>query len=246
MTSPVPPRRAAPRPLAWGAATVVERRPESDSATTLVLDVPGWDGSVAGQHVDIRLTAEDGYQASRSYSLSSGPGDPPSITVQRVEDGEVSPYLVEDVAVGDRLEVLGPLGGYFVWRGGAEPTLLIGGGSGIVPLRAMWRARTGASDLRLLYSVQGPAREIFGAELAGLDLPVRVHYTRTARADLPARPWHSVVGRLDAAAVTAALGEDPLAAQVFVCGPTAFVDTAADAARAAGVPAPHIRTERFG
>lgn len=245
--APVSPRgaRRAPRHRGWQVATVAERRVESDSAVTLELDLPDWGDAVAGQHVDVRLTAEDGYQASRSYSLSSGAGESPSITVQRVDDGEVSPYLVDVVEVGDKLEVLGPLGGYFVWHGGGDPVLLIGGGSGIVPLRSMWRSRSEGSRVRLLASVQDPSREIFGEEMGGLDLPVTVHYTRTAATDLPERPWDVVAGRIDAAAVAAAL-EVADGTDVFICGPTAFVDTAADAARAAGIPATRIRTERFG
>ena len=134
------PRVAPLAHLAWRDATVASAVTETPDARSLVLEVPGWSGHVAGQHVDVRLTADDGYQATRSYSLSSGPGEAPMITVQEVEDGEVSSYLVRDIAVGDVLEVRGPIGGYFVWTGRPRPLLLIGGGSGLAPLRAMWRA----------------------------------------------------------------------------------------------------------
>jgi ferredoxin-NADP reductase len=129
------------RQLAWRNATVTSATPESATARSLWIDVPGWDDHVAGQHIDVRLTAEDGYQATRSYSLSSGPGEVPQITVERVDDGEVSPFLVDVVEVGDTFEIRGPIGGYFVWNPTAErqPLLLIGGGSGIAPLRAIWR-----------------------------------------------------------------------------------------------------------
>ncbi len=130
--------------LAWRQATVALVVEETPDARTLVLDVAGWPGSVAGQHVDVRLTAPDGYQATRSYSLASGPGEPPALTVQEVPGGEVSPYLVRDIAVGETVELRGPIGGYFVWTGDRRPLLLVGGGSGLAPLRAMWRAADAA------------------------------------------------------------------------------------------------------
>ena len=133
--------------LAWRAATVVDSITESTTARTLVLGIDGWDSHRAGQHMDVRLTAPDGYQATRSYSLSSGPGEAPQITVERVDDGEVSPFLVDEIAVGESFEVRGPIGGYFVWKPADAPVVLIGGGSGLAPLRAIWRAAADRNDL---------------------------------------------------------------------------------------------------
>ena len=142
--------------LTWLVAGVVELVTETPRVRTIVLDVPGWPGHRAGQHLDVRLTAEDGYQAQRSYSIASPPGEPIAITVEVLDDGEVSPYLAEELRVGDEIEVRGPIGGYFVWEpGGGEPLLLVAGGSGIVPLMAMIRQRAATGDhtpTRLVYS----------------------------------------------------------------------------------------------
>ena len=209
-------RTAAPRVaplahLAWREAVVAAVVEETADAHSLVLDVPHWPGHVAGQHVDVRLTAPDGYQATRSYSLSSGPGDAPTVTVQEVPDGEVSTYLVRDVAVGDTLGVRGPIGGYFVWSGEHRPLLLVGGGSGLAPLRAMWRAADPTAPVVVLASVTAPARLLYAAELADRvrsgTTSATVHVTRAPsppdargcrgcraarraprRADAPARP----------------------------------------------------------
>ena len=226
---------------------VVEATP---SARILRLHVPGWPGNDAGQHVDIRLTAEDGYQAVRSYSVGSyGPGETIELAVDEIPDGEVSPYLVRDVLPGDELEVKGPLGGYFVWRpGGGEPVQLIAGGSGIVPLMAMVRAATDAGDaasVRLLYSVRTPEDAIYRDELSataadgGVGLTWR--YTRAAPPD-----WHGTVGRVDDEALRSATwdpGREPI---VYVCGPTGFVEHVADELVGLGHPSARIRTERFG
>ena len=176
-----PPRRPAPRPIAWLFATVVDTVSETQRARTLVLEVPGWPGHQAGQHVDVRLTAEDGYQAQRSYSIASGPEDARvTLTVERLDDGEVSPYLTDELRVGDKLELRGPIGGHFVWDvaiGG--PLLLVGGGSGVVPLMAMLRHRAialGTADAdargqvpaRLLYSSRRWDEVIYRDELARL------------------------------------------------------------------------------
>ena len=166
--------------LAWREATVVDARSESSSARTLVLDVPGWGDHLGGQHLDLRLTAEDGYQAVRSYSLSSGPGEKPQITVEAVPDGEVSLFIVEDVEISDTFEVRGPIGGYFVWKEDSDlPLLLIGGGAGIAPLRSIWRAAAGTVPVKVLYSARTSERVIFGEELsANGSISARIHLTR--------------------------------------------------------------------
>ena len=182
---------------AWRSAVLLERRTESPSARTLVLGVDTWAGHVPGQHVDVRLTAEDGYQTARSYSLAApADGNRLEITVQRTTGGEVSPFLADELGVGDRVEVRGPLGGWFVWRPDAPgPVLLVAGGSGIVPLMAMIRARAGASraPFRLVHSVRTPEDRIYAAELrrraaedGGLD--VAYVYTREAPPQSPRRP----------------------------------------------------------
>ena len=225
--------------LAWREATVVDARSESSSARTLVLDVPGWGDHLGGQHLDLRLTAEDGYQAVRSYSLSSGPGEKPQITVEAVPDGEVSLFIVEDVEISDTLEVRGPIGGYFVWKEDSDlPLLLIGGGAGIAPLRSIWRAAAGTVPVKVLYSARTSERVIFGEELsANGSISARIHLTRENIDGY-------THGRIDQAAIDEAVrGTQP---SVFVCGPTAFVEAAATYLVAAGVDPKAIRTERFG
>ena len=233
---------------AWREATLVERRPETDSAVTLVLDVDGWPGHLPGQHVDVRLTAPDGYTATRSYSVSAPErGDRVELTVQRVPDGEVSTFLADGLAVGDAVRVRGPVGGWFVWRTGQPgPVLLVAGGSGVVPLMAILRARgPGAAPFRLVYSVRGPDDVIYRDELAVLaatdGVDVRLVHTRRAP-DGDERP----VGRLRESDLAAPgwTGED--APTCYVCGPTGFVEGAADLLVALGHAADRIRTERFG
>ncbi|TQJ32235.1 FAD-binding oxidoreductase [Microbacterium sp. SLBN-146] len=234
----------------WRPAEVVDVVDASSHARVLRVRVTDWPGNDAGQHIDIRLTAEDGYQAERSYSVGSyGAGDIIELAVDEVPDGEVSPYLVRDVAVGDQLEVKGPLGGYFVWRaGGVVPVQLIAGGSGIVPLRAIARAMSDAgvaASGRLLYFVRTPEDAIYRDELtrdaeAG-GVPVTWAYTRGAPDG-----WQGRVGRLDDSGIAAASwrpDDEPL---VFVCGPTRFVEHVADTLVRLGHPASSIRTERFG
>ncbi len=212
-----------------------------------------WPGHAAGQHVDVRLTAEDGYQATRSYSLSSAPGEAPQVTVERVADGEVSSYLVDLARRGDRVEVRGPVGGYFVWKPEyvADPLLLVAGGSGIAPLRAMWRAATRAgADVEVVYSARTRERVIFAEELTGNSsglASVRIHLTR----DQPASPVAAggagaeyVTGRIDPDRLAASI--DPGRTRLYACGPTAFVEAVAATASAAGMPADRLRTERFG
>ncbi|WP_345802478.1 FAD-binding oxidoreductase [Microbacterium sp. AZCO] len=234
----------------WREARVVGVTPANAHARLLTLSVPGWPGSLPGQHVDIRLTAEDGYQAVRSYSLGlAGDGDTIELGIDEVPDGEVSPYLVHDVGPGDSLEVLGPLGGFFVWReDDPSPVQLIAGGSGIVPLRAMVRARLAASTsqpFRMLVSVRTPEDAMYRDDLVGLDggggVEVSWAYTRSAPDG-----WTGPVGRLTPAAIDAAVwpvADDPV---VYVCGPTGFVEFVARELVARGHPAARIKTERFG
>lgn len=243
--------RTALRRVNWLVATVVAERAETGSTRTLILDVPGWPGSEAGQHVDVRLTAPDGYNAVRSYSIASAPQhDRFELTVEDIAQGEVSPYLVETAAPGDRFEIRGPIGGWFVWRPAQKkPVQLIAGGSGLVPLMAMIRARSAARSLapfRLLYSVRSPSEIIYAAELrrranddAGLD--VTYVYTRAAPKQSP-RPPH----RIDAAIVAETVWPVSALATYYVCGPTAFVETVADLLVAAGHAAERVKTERFG
>ena len=234
----------------WRSARVAEATAATPSARVLRLAVEEWPGNEAGQHVDLRLTAEDGYQAVRSYSLGSyGPGDVIELAVDEVPQGEVSPYLVRDVEVGDELEVKGPLGGYFVWRAGGEaPVQLVAGGSGIVPLMAMARAATDAgatASFRLLYSVRREEDAIYRDELARGSgdggVPVTWAYTRKAP-----EGWEGRTGRLDTEALRAAIWEPAQEPIVYVCGPTGFVEHVADTLVSLGHAPGRIRTERFG
>lgn len=237
--------------LTWQAATVLAVREETPTARTIVLDVPGWPGHLAGQHVDVRLTAPDGYSAQRSYSIASAPGRTEiELTVQRLADGEVSPYLADVLSVGDPLELRGPVGGWFVWRPDAlGPVLLAAGGSGVVPLMAMIRTRASQRNraaFRLLYSARSPDTALYTEELARLagedpHLEVTHVYTRTAPAT---SPWPA--GRISAEILAAAGWPPGKAASVFVCGPTGFVETVADLLVEAGHDAQKIKTERFG
>jgi ferredoxin-NADP reductase len=220
---------------------------ETPRVRTIVLDVPGWLGHRAGQHLDVRLTAEDGYRAEREYSIASAPGEPVAITVERLDDGEVSPYLTDELRPGDALQLRGPVGGYFVW--GPEdggPLLLVAGGSGIVPLRAMLRHRRRAgSDIpaRLLYSSRSLEDVIYRDELEEADHGVEVVQTLT-REQPPG--WTGHTRRVDAALlgeVAWPARENPLA---FVCGPTSFVETVASGLVRLGYPPASVKTERFG
>ena len=233
----------------WRAARVAEAAEATASARVLRLEVPGWTGSAAGQHIDLRLTAEDGYQAVRSYSLASYGDASVEIAVDEVPEGEVSPYLVRDVQPGDELEVKGPLGGYFVWRpADAGPVQLIAGGSGIVPLVAIARAAKdagAAASFRLLYSVRRSEDAIYRDELTrgatGGGVPVTWAYTRAAPTG-----WEGSVGRVDDAILRASVWpveQNPL---VYVCGPTGFVEHVADTLVELGHVPGRIRTERFG
>ena len=235
--------------MSWRPATVASVRQESPAARTVVLTVPGWPGHQAGQHVDVRLTAEDGYTASRSYSIASvADGELVEVTVERLDDGEVSPYLVDVAAPGDRLEVRGPVGGWFVWRPEqAEPVLLVGGGSGVVPLMSIVRRHVAfgsSAPLRLVYSLRDPDATLYRDELAGLasdGLSLTYVYTRRTPEGWPRPP-----GRLDAGLLTASAFPPAESPTSYVCGPTGFVETVADLLVAAGHDQRRVRTERFG
>jgi ferredoxin-NADP reductase len=234
--------------LAWLAAEVAGTKWETPRVRTLELNVPGWADHLAGQHLDVRLTAEDGYQAQRSYSIASAPGETLALTVERLDDGEVSPYLVDEAREGDGFEVRGPIGGYFVW----EPddparVLLVGGGSGVVPLMAMARsrARVGATaPMRLLYSSRSLEDVIYRDELE--ELPGDgFEVVQTLTREQPAG-WTGYSRRIDSellAEVAWPAEDEP---KVFVCGSTRFVDAAADGLVGLGYDPRWIRTERFG
>jgi ferredoxin-NADP reductase len=227
--------------LTWRVAEVADVIEETPRTRTLVLDVDGWSGHRAGQHVDVRLTAEDGYQAERSYSIASGPGDERlELTVERIDDGEVSPYLVDEVRHGDTFELRGPIGGYFAWEpADGGPLLLVGGGSGVVPLRAMLRARPGGVEARLVYSTRTLEDVIYRDELSTLGEDVVLTLTRERHDGVRS-------GRVDGellSSVAFAPGDDP---KIFVCGPTSFVEAVASALVQLGHAPERIRTERFG
>ena len=235
----------------WRVGKVLALHDETASARTITLEVPDWPGHLAGQHVDVRLTAPDGYSAVRSYSIASAPDQRRiEITVERLPDGEVSPYLTQQVVVGDRLELRGPIGGWFVWRARqTERVQLIAGGSGIVPLMAMLRARASAGStapFRLLYSVREPEAVFYRHELATIadrDRDVRIDYiyTRAVPKDWPRPP-----GRIDAALIASATWPSNCVPTFYVCGPTSFVETAAGLLSANRNSPDNIKTERFG
>jgi ferredoxin-NADP reductase len=227
--------------LTWQAGTVVELVEETEHAKSIVLDVPDWQGHRAGQHIDVRLTAEDGYQTERSYSIASAPEDARlEITVERIDDGEVSPYLTDELRPGDELELRGPVGGYFVWEAAlGGPVLLVAGGSGVVPLRAILRHhRAIESDVpvRLVYSARTQADLIYRAELESFDTVIT----------LTREQWSGRTGRVDRqllGEIAWPPGERPL---TYVCGPTGFVEAVANALVEIGHDSGRIKTERFG
>ncbi len=237
----------APHAVTWRVATVAELVQETPEAVTIVLDHPEWPGHVAGQHVDIRLTAPDGYQAQRSYSIASGPEEGRlALTVERIDDGEVSPYLTTVLQEGDELELRGPIGAHFTWRvetGG--PLLLVGGGSGLVPLMSMLRhraARGSDVDTRLLVSARTRQDLLYAEELAA-GPGLRIHRTLTRE-----RPegWDGYDRRVDRAMLEE-VGPPPQEhPHVFVCGPTGFVEAVADALVEIGHDPDSVHAERFG
>ena len=236
--------------LTWQLADVVESIEETPRVRSLVLRAPEWAGHRAGQHVDVRLTAEDGYHAQRSYSIASAPEDESLVlTVERLEDGEVSPYLVDELRTGDKLELRGPIGGYFAWDASVGgPLLLVGGGSGIVPLMAILRHRAASgsdAEVRLLASWRTAEDIIYSAELeqlGGLD-GVEIAHTLTRASP---ESWKGRTGRIDQA-MLADVGWRPEAGALsFVCGPTGLVEAVASGLVALGHGAERIRTERFG
>jgi ferredoxin-NADP reductase len=244
---------AARARLEWRVARVLEVRDETARARTLVLDVPDWPGHRAGQHVDVRLVAEDGYQAQRSYSIATAPENPTvALTVERLDDGEVSPYLCDVLVPGDGVEVRGPIGGYFVWDvalGG--PLLLVAGGSGVVPLMAMLRhhqedaAQRAAVSVKLIYSARALDDVIYRDELARIGERAGVDVAFTLTRDAPS-DWIGYRRRIDRAMLEE-FGWPPSAQpRVFVCGPTPFVESVATLLVELGHDAAWIRTERFG
>ena len=233
--------------LTWQTTTVSSVRAETASVRTILLNVPDWPGHRAGQHLDVRLTAEDGYQAERSYSIASAPNEPLAITVERLADGEVSPYLTQEVRAGDQMEVRGPIGGYFVWESGmGGPLLLAAGGSGVVPLRSILRYRimVGSSvPVRLLYSSRSWADVIYRDELSRPAPGVEVIHTLTR-----SHPdgWTGYTRRVDAAMLAEVAFRAAEGALAYVCGPTNFVEAVAAGLVGLGYPAGRVKTERFG
>jgi ferredoxin-NADP reductase len=237
--------------LTWRLAEVAALIDETPSVRSLVLDCPGWSGHLPGQHVDVRLTADDGYQAQRSYSIATpADGERLTITVERIPDGEVSPYLADELRVGDRLELRGPIGGYFVWEPGrGGPLLLVAGGSGVVPLMAMIRARAAseaAVPVRLLLSSRAWEEVIYRAELEGLardgaGVEVLHTLTRSQPAD-----WSGFRRRVDREMLAAVAWPPEDRPLCYVCGPTGLVEAAASALVELGHAPERIRTERFG
>lgn len=241
--------------LKWQLGTVVEIRQETPKVKSLILDMPDWTTHLAGQHVDVRLTAEDGYQAQRSYSIASPPDDKYlMLTVERIEDGDVSPYLTDELRVGDRIELRGPIGGYFVWdprdrKNEGSPLFLVAGGSGIVPLMSMIRHRANSQNkvpTKLLYSSHSYDDVIYREELDRIsanDSSLRVIHTLTRRQP---QNWMSYERRIDRA-MLAETGWQPAEKPIaFTCGPTALVETVANHLLELGYEPERIKTERFG
>ena len=242
---------AQPRKLLWRLAEVVDVVPETPRTKSLVLEVPGWEGHRAGQHVDVRLTAPDGYRAQRSYSVASAPEDGRLVlTVDRLDDGEVSPYLTDELVAGDMLELRGPIGGWFVWEAkDGGPLLLVAGGSGVVPLMAMVRHRAAVGSevpARLVYSSRSYEEIIYLEELEALaarDDALEVFHTLTR-----SRPkgWEGYDRRIDARMLSEVAWPPERNPLAFVCGPTPLVEAAASALVELGHDPARVKTERFG
>jgi ferredoxin-NADP reductase len=243
-------RAALPRRLSWQFARVLDLIEETPRCTSLLLEPPAWPGHRAGQHVDVRLTAEDGYQAHRSYSIASGPEDAGLLlTIERLDDGEVSPYLVDQLRPDDELELRGPIGGYFVWeRPTGGPLLLIAGGSGVVPFRAMLRHHVASGSdaaVRLLYSARSLDEVLYRKELESLmsdhRIAVRTALTRTWPGD-----WEGHRGRISPELLRDVSWPPDQHPLIYICGPTGFVEAIAGQLVEAGNDPGRIRTERFG
>jgi ferredoxin-NADP reductase len=240
-----------PRRLAWQIGEVIETSPETPRTKSLFLEVPGWQGHRAGQHVDVRLTAEDGYQAQRSYSIASAPQDGRiELVVERLDDGEVSPYLADELRAGDGLELRGPIGGWFAWdvkEGG--PLLLVAGGSGIAPLMAMVRHRKTAGSetpVRLLYSSRSYAEIIFREELESISAgDERLEVIHTLTRSQP-EDWPGYDRRIDGEMLREVAYQPEERPLAFVCGPTPLVETVATALVGLGHDPERVKTERFG
>jgi ferredoxin-NADP reductase len=238
--------------LSWQIATVKSIKEETPRVKSFTLSLPDWTPHRAGQHYDIRLTAPDGYQAQRSYSIASEPERTGEVelTIERLEDGEASSYMHDVLVVGDLVEVRGPIGGYFVWEAGmGGPLLLVAGGSGVVPLMCMIRHRAAAGShvpTRLLYSSRTPEDVIYYEELERLrgadgSLEVFHTFTRTQPSG-----WTGYARRIDAQMLTEVTGPLGSAPQVYICGPTLLVEAAANGLVQTGIAPARIRTERFG
>lgn len=232
----------------WHVATLVDAVRLNREARSIRFDVPDWPGNLAGQHVDVRLTAPDGYQAARSYSIaSSGQTTRVELAIDKLPDGEVSPFLVDGLEIGDSVELRGPLGRWFVWTEDfVNPVQLIAGGSGVVPFISMIRQHRMAgstSTMRLLYSLRTPDDAFYREELAllGTDVDVRWHYTRSAPAG-----WVGEPRRLTDEDLKAALLPPSDGARVYICGPTGFVETVSRSIEQIGYPSDAVRIERFG
>lgn len=240
----------SPGRVAWRTATVKKFTVETPHAKTLSLDVPGWPGHTAGQHVDIRLTAEDGYQAERSYSIGSPPEEEAlGLTVQRIDDGEVSPYLNDELQVGDELELRGPIGGYFTWRNeDGGPLVLIAGGSGLVPLMAMLRHRVAASSSAqayLLLSVRSLDDVLYRDELDSLEAVEGISVWKTFTTNPPIG-WNGFGRRIDAEMLRDVSPDPATQPRIYLCGPTGLVEAAANLLVGLGHAPAAIRAERFG
>jgi ferredoxin-NADP reductase len=232
----------------WLAGTLTRAHPLTAAARSITLAIPNWPGNDAGQHVDLRLTSPDGYQAVRSYSIASaGPGGEIELAIDRLPDGEVSPFLVDELELGDTVELRGPLGGWFVWRPEqTRPVQLIAGGSGVVPFMAMARTHASArssAPMQLLYSLRTPDDAFFRDELALLSASTRTtwHYTRTVPPG-----WSRTAGRLTAEDLKSDTLSPEFAPLTYVCGPTGFVETVSRSLTSLGHAPDTIRTERFG
>jgi ferredoxin-NADP reductase len=236
--------------LSWLLGEVVELIDETPTVRTIVFDCPGWLGHVPGQHVDVRLTAEDGYQAQRSYSIANPPnGELVALTVERLDDGEVSGYLTEELRIGDRIELRGPIGGYFVWHADlGGPLLLVAGGSGVVPLMAMLRHRVAAGSdvpVRLLLSSRSWQQIIFREELERLGRQDGVQVLHTLTGSQPPS-WSGYARRIDREMLAEVAWPADEAGPAFVCGPTGLVEAVATALTQLGHDPARIKTERFG